>query len=370
MKTDELPILYIQRLLEEVTLKAVCIVTPELLIEYGNDAMVTLFGFDTIENLTKCLYYDLFADREQFEFLVKKLTQTGTLTGERVLFLRKGGPVFWGRIHCQKHLHNGMYYAYITIKDITEEIKKEEEVKERMMALEKLNAEFDRFIYRASHDLRSPISSIMGLILIMKMDRDPAERNKLINMMETSLQRMDKGIHRLAYYNRNRKEIPRRTKINFGKILSQIKDKVIHHANYTRIEFSNQVQKISIPFYASRFRIELILEELIWNAFDFHDLTKTSLYISVKVVGGEQDVTITVEDNGAGIPKAYVGSVFDMFFRGSTVSKGSGFGLFVVREAVNKLGGTISLSSELGIGTMVALTLPNCKKAKDKPGER
>jgi len=364
MKTDELPTLYVQRLLEEVTLTAVCIVTPDLLIEYGNKAMVTLFGFDAMDDLTKCPCYTLFADREQFEFLVKKLTQTGTLTGERVLFLRKGGAVFWGHINCQQHLHNGMCYAYITFKDITEEIKKEEEGREQMMALEKLNAELDRFIYRASHDLRAPISSIMGLILIMKMDHDPGERNKLITMMETSLQRMDKGIQRLAYYNRNRKEITRRTKINFGKILSRIKDKVIHHANYTRIEFSNQVQKISIPFYASRFRIELILEELIWNAFDFHDLTKTGLYISVNVVGGEQDVTITVEDNGAGIPKAYVGSVFDMFFRGSTVSKGSGFGLFVVREAVSKLGGTISLSSELGIGTRVVLTLPNCKKAR------
>jgi len=118
MKTDELPTLYVQRLLEEVTLTAVCIVAPDLLIEYGNDAMVTLFGCDTKDDLTKCPCYTLFADREQFEFLVKKLTQTGTLTRERVLFLRKGGTVFWGHLNCQQHLHNGMCYAYITFKDI------------------------------------------------------------------------------------------------------------------------------------------------------------------------------------------------------------------------------------------------------------
>jgi len=358
MKTDKLPSLYIQGLMEEMTSEAVCIVSPDQKIEYCNHAMVNLFGFDTTGDLKKSPFYGLYADRGQFDFLSKKLMEAGTLTRERVLLLRKGGSVFWGRINCEQRIQSNINYTCITIKDISERIKKEEQFRERMMVLEKLNSEFDRFIYSASHDLRGPISSIMGLILIMKKDCDPVELDKLISMMETSLERMNKVIRNLACYNRNKREITRRTKINFERILSRIKNKVISHTHHNRIEFINHVQKLSIPFYASSFRIELILEELIWNAFDFHDLTKTSPYICVTVIEGKHEVKITVEDNGAGIPNTYVSSVFDMFFRGSQRSKGSGFGLFIVREAVDKLRGTISLSSELGIGTTVSLTLP------------
>jgi signal transduction histidine kinase len=68
-----------------------------------------------------------------------------------------------------------------------------------------------------------------------------------------------------------------------------------------------------------------------------------------------------VNDNGIGISEEYQSKVFDMFFRGHAASSGTGLGLYIVKEIVQKMGGTISLSSSLGEGTSVHLSLPSEK---------
>jgi signal transduction histidine kinase len=69
-------------------------------------------------------------------------------------------------------------------------------------------------------------------------------------------------------------------------------------------------------------------------------------------------IEITVEDNGLGIGEEHLKKIFDMFYRASTDSKGSGLGLFIARETAAKLGGKISVESKLGVGSKFSLTVP------------
>lgn len=360
MENQDFDFIHVARLIHEVTSEAMCIISPEQQIQFCNQAMVKVFAFDTTDDLLHLSYDTLFADPQQFIFLSNKINQEGVLTRERALFVRKEGSVFWGHLTSRKLMHNGQYYDYVTLRDISEQIKKEEFTRDNTLALEKVNAELNRFIYSASHDLRAPISSIMGLVHLMKIDRDPSKLDHLIGLMEASLDRLDNFIRNLTYFNRNKTTNTRRTKIDFLRIISQIRERMMRHTHFDRIEFRTHFQ-LAVPFYSNRFRIELILEEIIRNAYDFHDVSKSSPFISIDIQGDSEQVSITIEDNGAGIPGIYLSSVFDMFFRASPRSQGSGIGLFVAQEAVSRLLGKITLNSELGMGTQVMLTLPIIK---------
>lgn len=363
MENQDLHSFHISTLIQKVTSEGMCIVSPEQNIAFCNQAMAGIFGFASTNDLLNLPYHKLYADHQEFLLLSKKLDQQRVLTRERVLLVRKDSSIFWAHINGKQISYNNEIFSYFTLKDISERIKNEEFVRARTLALEKVNTEFDRFIYSASHDLRAPISTIKGLVNLMKIDGEQARYDQLIDLMDISLNKLDNFIQNLTYFGRNKFNGTKSTKINFKKIVSRVQERISDHRYFNLIDFRSQFQLSSAPFYSSRFRIELIIEEIIRNAYDFHDLSKESPYISLAIREGNMDVQIVVEDNGTGIPNTYINSVFDIFYRASTLSTGAGIGLFITQEAVNKLRGTISLTSEPGIGTTVTLTLPFLKKA-------
>ena len=105
--------------------------------------------------------------------------------------------------------------------------------------------------------------------------------------------------------------------------------------------------------------MRVILNNLISNAIKYrrHDIPLSLIQVNVEVQ--EDKVLLSVSDNGEGIPDEKLPHIFDMFYRASESSEGSGLGMYIVKNIINKIGGEISLRSKVGEGSTFSVVLPN-----------
>lgn len=132
------------------------------------------------------------------------------------------------------------------------------------------------------------------------------------------------------------------------------------------MEEANKVRSIkeftlNAPFYSDKSRLLIVLNNMLSNAVRYRDPWKTDSFVQIKVEVNEAEARLEFSDNGIGIADHYLDKIFNMFFRASADSKGSGLGLYIVKSAVEKLDGTIDVESELGVGTTFRITIPNQK---------
>jgi signal transduction histidine kinase len=232
--------------------------------------------------------------------------------------------------------------------------KKEAETNEKNKELTKLNAELDRFVYSVSHDLRSPLASISGLVYLGQRAEEMDEAKKYFSMIGDRINTQDFFIREIIDFYRNS-----RTDINAENFLlkAQVDEIVSQHsitANSIQYEIniSDRMEIVS-----DKIRLKSVLGNLIGNAVKYHDITKAQKFIKVSAERENGHWIIVVEDNGQGIGAEHLPKLFDMFYRASADSKGSGLGLFIARETVDKLGGKIHVDSALGKGTRFWFTV-------------
>jgi signal transduction histidine kinase len=231
------------------------------------------------------------------------------------------------------------------------------QLQEKNVELEKINFELDRFVYSASHDLRSPLTSILGLLNIMREEVSDEGTIHLVSLMEESILKLDNTIRDIVAYSRNN-----RTNITIEPIgLKLLVDEVMGNLRYLEtgeFKISEQIHiKNEIVFLGDRNRIQIILNNLLANAIRYrHPARKPEVVVEAILKG--QFVQITVKDNGIGINEKHIGKIFDMFYRTSDTSSGSGLGLYIVRETIKKLNGSIDVVSQVNDGTAFTIVLP------------
>jgi signal transduction histidine kinase len=239
----------------------------------------------------------------------------------------------------------------------------EEQLREARLVAEKAQTELDRFIYSASHDIRSPISSIQGLINIMKIEFQDIHSTHLIDLMAVSISRLERFVLGLTTFAQNSKREVRVTEIDFERMVGVILNRLVDLPSFYKISVSSEIVE-GASFFADRFRLRVALSAVIKNSFDFSDLRKANPFVSIKITTHAENAVIEILDNGVGIASTHQARVFEMFYRGSDLSTGSGIGLYTARDAVVRLGGNISLNSEYGIGTSVRIVIPNTIKGR------
>lgn len=327
---------------------------------YCNEALIRMFGYDPNAPMDSFFNSTVFAESGDRQRLLAMLTAQGELTDQRVLYKRADQTNFWGLFSCSSIEKNGELFLDGVIIDITEQLKREELLRERADALEKTNSELDRFIYSASHDIRAPISSIRGLVNLMNMEAEPGMYMK---MLEVSLNKLDNFVNELTLFSQNKRQRIVSEEINFPEALDNVFNQMKGHSFFQRIKFETEFL-LDTVFFSDLFRTRLVLEQIIKNSYEFHDPGKSNPFIVIHVHAMADKAVIEITDNGTGIPKAHVGKVFDMFYRASNLTKGAGIGLYITREAITLLKGTISISSEFGVGTSIRIELPNALKGK------
>lgn len=223
--------------------------------------------------------------------------------------------------------------------------------------LMKTNAELDRFVYSTSHDLRAPLSSVMGLINITERSREPEEVMKYLGMMRDRVTSLDRFIRDITDYSRNNRLGVEREKVYLRCLIDDIWESLKFSPEAETIQFRNDIPE-QLFINVDRGRLQVVLGNLISNAMRYQDSNKNDPFVLVEHYITGNIICLKVTDNGQGIPKEYHKKVFDMFFRANEKSKGSGLGLYIVKEAIMKLSGSIQLDSEPAAGTTFTVRLP------------
>jgi two-component system sensor histidine kinase/response regulator len=223
--------------------------------------------------------------------------------------------------------------------------------------LQKSFEELDRFVYSASHDLRAPLMSILGLVKVAKLDS--MDTNTVyMDMIEKSVYKLDIFIKNIIDYHRNKNIEQVYDFVNFDKLIHDTLENFEYYNEKPNIEFRINTDQ-SEEFKSDIPRLKIIFNNLISNAIKYQKKDKPEQYISIDATVGGGRALIQVEDNGIGIQQEHIESIFQMYFRATNDNAGSGIGLYIVKEAVSKLSGEISVESTIGVGTRFTLNLPN-----------
>ncbi|MGM0579745.1 MAG: sensor histidine kinase [Bacteroidota bacterium] len=336
----------------------VCLIKSDMegRFKFINETTSKLFEISDSNFLLK----NLFADPDDWTDLEYKLK--GEHLSKDLIYLLKStsNKSYWTNISFEKSEDNHIYWV---IKDISRSIKQKQELGQQHALLEKSKNEMDRIIYSASHDLRSPISSILGLLNLLNIAHTDKERKEYIYLIQSSVMKLDSLVQTLGRISKNSNETLKDEKIEFEALFDLVKDELSFHSNYQKVTFNQNFDQNYI-FYNDLDRITLVIYNILKNCLDFIDYNKPRNIVEIEIICKSDKVIIRIFDNGIGISKSTIGRVFDLFYRGSDRSKGSGMGLFESKEAIVKLGGKIKLNSEYTLGTSIEIEIPNSKKGK------
>lgn len=332
---------------------------PNKGLVYINEAFAKMFGFNSPQEVMDLpTTLDLYAHEEDRRTLGERLMTEKQYSNVEVKFKRRNGEEFWGLMSSILTILDGEVYFDGAIRDITEQKKVSQQLEEQNFELKKLNEELDSFVYSASHDLKAPLTSIKGLVNIAQNEKDIDKLPEYFRMMLTSIEKLDDFIRDIISLSRNSRLEIETEQIDFNGLINDVID------SYNYLDSASHVEKIikidkERPLYSDSKRIRIILNNLISNAIRYSDPKKEQPFVKIRIQDLGDYFKIIVSDNGLGIPEEHIDKIFNMFYRASESSNGSGLGLYIVKETSEKLGGSTTVESTLKEGTKFTVVLPN-----------
>ena len=233
--------------------------------------------------------------------------------------------------------------------DITERKKTERELLET-------NQELDTFFYKASHDLKGPLASVMGIVNLARLEIQDDLIDKYFGMIETSVKRLDRTLMDLIELARTRKGASKMSLINLKTLIEEIMYSLKHVPDFSRINFEIKIDH-NVEIVADKVLMLSVFQNLIHNAINY--CNHQSPWVRIRVISKAKGIELEVADNGKGISDKIKHRVFEMFYRGHPDSTGSGLGLFIVKNALEKMKGTISFESKTEQGTIFTVFIPD-----------
>jgi signal transduction histidine kinase len=232
----------------------------------------------------------------------------------------------------------------------------ENELVQTNKELSKRNTELDNFVYSVSHDLRAPIASVLGLINLAKSDKDQTMKRVYLDKIYSSALQQDAFIKEILDQSRNSRLEVKKEEIQFEPLIEETFNQLkFATATGTAVEKIVTVAQ-SEAFYSDRWRLKVILNNIISNSIRYRNGRDPVIKVDVKI--DNHKAIVEIQDNGRGIPKEHIDKVCQMFYRATDEGAGSGLGLYIVKETIQKLKGDIHLESKEGKGTLIKLEIP------------
>lgn len=233
----------------------------------------------------------------------------------------------------------------------------ERRVASKNLELEKRNKELDQFAYSIAHDIRSPLTSILGLVEVMKLEIADQTTQNYVGKLEQSGKRLTSYVDQVLTYSSSTQPNTDPEDIDFEELInaSVALYEYLDGADRIKIHHTITLEK---PFRSDKNKMSLIFNNLICNAIQFQKKDEPSPFLDIAVAHTSGALQVTFQDNGEGIALNRQEAAFKMFYRGSNKSQGSGLGLYITKEAVLKLNGTIKIESRENEGTTLVIRLP------------
>ena len=225
-------------------------------------------------------------------------------------------------------------------------------------ALSAAKSELDLFLYRASHDLKGPLCTLQGLVELIEIDTNPLEQAQYVQGMRRSILKLDAVLHSLLTYSQNVHLPLRYQPIDFAAMVEQILESLKEEKGFPNLQVKSYLTD-GVPFYSDQQRLIVVLTNLLKNCINFQNYSLEQAEVTIWMKCTFQRATLIIQDNGIGIPDGQLEKIGRRFSRHSTQSTGSGLGLFITREILQKLDGMLQVQSKPGQGTTVTLEVPN-----------
>lgn len=221
--------------------------------------------------------------------------------------------------------------------------------------LKQRNAELDQIVYRLSHNIRAPLHSIAGLVHLMRVDHDPLVNKEALARIDHQLEEMGSVFRSMNAFISVVMNDASVSRLSLDQLLMEAISLQEGTPGFSDIMIALDSGD-NDEIYSDRALLLSLFESIISNAIVFRSRQRRgNLRISVRRRGTLY--LITFSDNGMGIDERVKSKVFDMFYRGSEYSQGPGLGLYISREIIRKLKGSIHITSGAE-GTSVMLTVP------------
>jgi PAS domain S-box-containing protein len=364
---------------------------------YANHSFITMFGYDSLDEMLALKSQDLYAHPLDRSGLTDAIKSAVFRSNVEVLYKRKDGSTFWGlNSYILTKDQEGRDIFDGAIRDVSKQKKSAEQLgelnnellsqnrtlaqKEQELAtfnqelisnrdnlvdiLEELsdrNFELDQLVYKTSHDLRAPLRSVLGLTNLYRLEVDNPP-NSYVQKIEDRIHKMDEFIKSMLDYSRGSRLSVKNTQVDIGDLLDGCLSDLGFLEGFDAVEIIKNINSHKYQAMTDELRLKIILSNIISNVFKYRKVEDVSSFMKIDVEVLKDEINISVEDNGIGIAKEYISKVFDMFYRATDRSDGSGLGMYIVKQSIDKLGGSITVESEEGVGTIFRVSLPNQPK--------
>lgn len=335
------------KVLFEDSRNVVFIIDEDYTIRYASATVETIFGVSPISILGKN-GFDFIPQNKREQWLVC-LTSNGNKSCEITLPTNNGDERHFDVTVADHEGQDEIRGHVVFMHDITEH----QQIQQK---LETENNQLDHFIYKTTHDLRAPLRSALGLVALA--EHDPQEYRRYLEMIKSSLLQLDSLIEEVNSFYKNDKLAIQNERIDIRAVVQKEIDNLRNMQEAADICFDIFVDG-DVPFYSDSLRVRTILANLLSNAIKYHDPSKLRKYIQISAHVFIDKLFLTVEDNGIGIAPEHTNQIFDLFFRATSDKKGSGLGLYIVKDTVERLSGKIYVKSHIEEGTAFTVMLPN-----------
>lgn len=265
-------------------------------------------------------------------------------------------------------INEGNVYRYIskpweehelkmTIDNALDFYNAKNELRQRNQELEKAYDELEKFVYSASHDLRAPLASVLGIVQLAKMENTNADFGEYLNKIESSISKLDLFIQNIISYYRSEKLELKLTKIDLKKLICSAIESFEYFETAPEIDFQMEVEQ-NATILGDEARLKLIINNLLSNAIRYQKPDEKHKQVSIKAENKDNQTSISIKDNGVGISEKDLPKIFDMFYSTVSENSGSGIGLYIVKETIGRLSGSIKVESVPGEGSTFTVKIP------------
>lgn len=238
-----------------------------------------------------------------------------------------------------------------TERDITD-------IKTIQLKLKSAIKDLDMFVYRASHDLKSPLASMEGVLNVAFETTSESNLLMYLEMIRKSHRLLSSTVNDLISLTQVSQKEVKKVAIKLHPLIKDITDTLCLLPQAAGIKVKVCMQE-SMSVFADEGLLRTVLQNLICNAIIHHRAKGEDRFVLITLLNQPRKILIEITDNGQGIGRNIQDKIYDMFYRGNVNTTGSGLGLFIVKQAIEKMDATIELVSDEEIGATFCIALPN-----------
>lgn len=340
-------------------------------VVFANKQFLEMIGI-TEDDLKSFVFDDYVTDEYKKEIRSRHIDRMNGDEVSRIfeyIGLRKDGQRRWFEARVTKiERDNKIIGTQSAIRDITDEKLSIDKLKasevEKTNLLNELNQRYNelmQFNYIVSHNLRAPIANIMGLAEMFNMEGvDDTEKNQIINHIQFSITKIDELISDLNTILAARSDIHSKKEfVEFAQVIQHIETTLDTQIRESNTKISLDIAKDAQVIFSIKSFIKSTFYNLINNAIKYRSANVTPL-IKIAINRNNDNLIITIEDNGIGIDvEKYGKDIFGLYKRFHPSFEGKGLGLNMTKTQVEALGGSISIDSHPGQGSIFTIVLPD-----------